>query len=250
MIYTSRFQNPELNSGEYTVLGIVRGLPRFKLGYERVGNLIALAPTKELFSINDLETFAPRYKKHLDTIGVESIAKLLKEYKDLGKDVVLCCYEDVRVEGEWCHRIVFAEWWKERTGEIIPELKNESPITVKRAIKPPMEKTLIRVAYSVWSNPIKEDMRYDGGDIYYIVDRITGKSVKRLADSTAREMITSGVAEVVLDYGTIPRIEFIIAENSSVSTRVINKDNLLLSMHDALKLIKDGKAFIHAIKKQ
>lgn len=45
----------------------------------------------------------------------------------MGKPVVLCCYEDVRKPGEWCHRLVFAEWWFKRTGEKIIELQDPSP---------------------------------------------------------------------------------------------------------------------------
>lgn len=55
---------------------------------------------------------------------------------DEGKDVVLCCYEDVRKPNEWCHRLVFAEWWYEKTGEKIEELPDPSPIPgVKKAKK-------------------------------------------------------------------------------------------------------------------
>ena len=53
MIYTSRFQNPELKTGNYKVVGIVKYLPRFKLSYERAGNIIDIAPPKKLFDIND-----------------------------------------------------------------------------------------------------------------------------------------------------------------------------------------------------
>ena len=50
------------------------------------------------------------------------------------KDIVLCCYEDVRIPDEWCHRLVFAEWWQARTGMVIPELQDSS--TCKSGKKP------------------------------------------------------------------------------------------------------------------
>ena len=42
MIYTSRYQNPELATGRYTVVGITRGKPKFPLKYELAGNIIEM----------------------------------------------------------------------------------------------------------------------------------------------------------------------------------------------------------------
>lgn len=131
MIYTSRFSNPELKSGNYTVVGIVRYLPRFKLSYERAGNIIDIAPPKELFKVYDRQIFTEPYMKHLDKIGFDKIAAQIQRYVDLNKDVVLCCYEDVRLPNEWCHRLVFAEWWLKNTGQVIPELKDDSKPKIK-----------------------------------------------------------------------------------------------------------------------
>ena len=128
MIYTSRFSNPELKSGQYTVVGIVRGLPKFKLAYNLAGNIIDIAPPRALFNVYDREEFTAPYKKHLDKIGLEKISAKLQTYLERGKDVVLCCYEDVRKPQEWCHRLVFAEWWLEKTGCQINELQDDSPI--------------------------------------------------------------------------------------------------------------------------
>ena len=38
-IFTSRFSNPELQTGKYTVVGIVRGLPRFKYKTDRTSRV-------------------------------------------------------------------------------------------------------------------------------------------------------------------------------------------------------------------
>ena len=127
-IYTSRFQNPELKSGKYTVVGIVRGLPKFQLGYVRSGNIFDIAPPRELFTIYDKEKFKQPYMAHLDKIGIERISAQIKRYCALGKDVVLCCYEDVRETNEWCHRLFFAEWWLKNTENKIEELPNPAPI--------------------------------------------------------------------------------------------------------------------------
>lgn len=128
MIYTSRFCNPALKSGDYTVVGIVRGLPKFPLAYKLAGNILDIAPPHNLFNVYDRTAFTAPYKAHLDSVGFQKISRQLQSYIDIGKDVVLCCYEDVRKPREWCHRLVFAEWWLEKTGVQINELPDNSPI--------------------------------------------------------------------------------------------------------------------------
>ncbi len=130
MIYTSRYSNPELRTGKYTVVGVTRGQPKFKLGYELAGNIIEIAPPGYLFNEYDRKRFTPQYFKHMDRIGAKRISNILSAYQGIApeKDVVLCCFEDVRIPGEWCHRLVFAEWWYERTGEKIEELQDQSPV--------------------------------------------------------------------------------------------------------------------------
>ena len=66
-------------------------------------------------------------EKYLST-NIDSLLNNFKKYVELGKDVVLCCYEDVREPNEWCHRLVFAEWWLKNTGERIEELPNPAPV--------------------------------------------------------------------------------------------------------------------------
>lgn len=126
MIYTSRYQNRELNSGGYAVFGVTLGAPKFKLGYELRGNIMEIAPPGRLFHVYDKERFTKEYKRNLDRIGAGRIKKILDSCMSPGKDIVLCCYEDVRKPGEWCHRQVFAEWWLEKTGEGIAELPDPS----------------------------------------------------------------------------------------------------------------------------
>ncbi len=128
MIYTSRFANPELKSGQYTAVRISVGSPRWKLSYPIAGAISELMP-KGIFGKydNDKAAFEAEYRKRLSCIGVAYIRKILQQYEQLGKDVVLLCFEDVRKgDDDWCHRIMFAEWWKEQTGEIIPELPDPS----------------------------------------------------------------------------------------------------------------------------
>lgn len=131
-IYTSRYQNPELSNGSYTVVGITRGAPKFPLRYVLAGNIIEIAPPGYLFNEYDRTRFTRPYFANMDRVGVAKIRSILNQYLVLGKDVVLCCYEDVTKPGEWCHRLVFAEWWKARTGETIEELKDPSTYKAKQ----------------------------------------------------------------------------------------------------------------------
>jgi len=41
---------------------------------------------------------------------------------EAAEDAVLLCYEDVRQDGVWCHRQMFAAWWYEQTEAVVSEL--------------------------------------------------------------------------------------------------------------------------------
>ena len=128
-IYTSRFSNPELKNGKYTAFRISVGSPRWDTGYRIDGEIKDLMPFGLLGKYdNDKEGFRLRYFAKLDTIGIYRLKQLLQAFASAGKDVVLLCYEDVRKgDDNWCHRVMFAEWWKERTGEEIKELADPTP---------------------------------------------------------------------------------------------------------------------------
>ena len=128
-VYTSRYGNPELQTGEYYVIGITLGKPKFSLGYEENGHCYMLAPDKSMWGKSH-EEFSRLYKKKLDGIGRDRIRNVLNGImrSGNGKDVVLVCYEDVRKEGEFCHRIDFAEWVAENLSFDIIELKDSSEV--------------------------------------------------------------------------------------------------------------------------
>jgi len=99
------------------------------------GEMIDLMPFGLLGKYDhDLDGFKKAYYKRLNAVGAQSIATQLRRFESLGKDVVLLCYEDIRTGTDnWCHRIVFAEWWKEKTSEIIEELPDRT-VAIKNAI--------------------------------------------------------------------------------------------------------------------
>ena len=189
-------------------------------------------------------------------LGVEKIEAQLKKYLDMGKDVVLCCYEDVREEGEWCHRLVFASWWMRRTGQVIPELKDDSPIKGKKptaSSKPPPQQTTLEPkkkeqiwsVYSLWF----EDDKWHGGDMYYRIDPTTGKKV-RIADAVAKDLVTQGKAELLQDEDSKARIKFVLYDEPASKAYWLARDGTEREMdfENALKLIMDKKAKIQDIQ--
>ena len=136
MIYTSRFSNPELKNGEYTAVRISLGSPRWRVGYVIAGAIEELMP-RGIFGIEDREVFRERYFERLDSFGVDRIREKLQNFEAMGKPVVLLCFEDIRKgDWNWCHRNMFASWWMKQTGEVIPELKDESNFKVELPPKP------------------------------------------------------------------------------------------------------------------
>ncbi len=135
-IWTSRYSNKELISDKYYPVGISIGQPKFRLGYELREQCYSLAPKGYMLNMSP-DRFKPAYYEKLEGIGAEKIVGIVNRLDERaqseGKELVLLCFEDVRVPGEWCHRTVFAEWWAENTGELIEELPDLTPPKMKKA---------------------------------------------------------------------------------------------------------------------
>ena len=80
MIYTSRYSNPELKTGNYTVVGITRGAPKFPLRYTLAGNIMEIAPPGYLFNEYNRERFTPPYFQHMVSKGTAGEADKYDEY--------------------------------------------------------------------------------------------------------------------------------------------------------------------------
>lgn len=155
MLYTSRYSNPELKTGKYVAVRISLGTPKWPLGYEIAGEIKDLMPWGMLNKYSH-EEFIHRYRERLDKIGVNRIQRELSRFSG-EKPVVLLCYEDVRKPGEWCHRTHFAEWWHDRTGEIVEELPDPSgqkPVPDRQAARTlgPMNKAMAKAKERIRSN--------------------------------------------------------------------------------------------------
>ncbi len=103
-------------------MGTSRGTPRFKRPY-RYHLLRLLAPSREAFETEDDQEFERVYLGQLEKLGVDRIANQLGRisHEHDGKPLALLCFENV-LKGEACHRRAFADWWKEQTGQDVPEL--------------------------------------------------------------------------------------------------------------------------------
>lgn len=64
-LYTSRFSNKELETGKYTVVGVVRSMPKFLVKYRISGDIIQIAPPGYLWNENNRERFREPYFKQL-----------------------------------------------------------------------------------------------------------------------------------------------------------------------------------------
>lgn len=120
---TSRYQSADLIlDSRLAPVRITLGHPRFRLGYELAGNCRLLAPTREIFGLEQ-EGFTRRYLKLLERRGVDQIRVALDEIAGStpAPGLVLLCFENV-LAGEFCHRRLFADWWVRNTGEPVPEL--------------------------------------------------------------------------------------------------------------------------------
>jgi hypothetical protein len=124
-IYTSYYANRLLRTGDYTLVGISIGRNR----WAKVDAYIThIAPTWDMVRLVDREVYRESYVTRLDVIGVDVIRRSLEGIVS-GKPIVLLCYENLQKPNLWCHRTMFADWWKEKTGEVIEELPVLPPKT-------------------------------------------------------------------------------------------------------------------------
>lgn len=105
--------------------------------FQRIERAVLLSGSERLYAEHELGEFKPSYYEKLDSIGTEKIVRMVRRMssraQEEGKELVLLCFEDVRVPEDCCHRTLFAEWWKENTGETFEELPDPTPLKEKKA---------------------------------------------------------------------------------------------------------------------
>ncbi|MET8681850.1 hypothetical protein ABZW18_30780 [Streptomyces sp. NPDC004647] len=120
-LFTNRYQ--EYVPAQGVPVRITLGAPRFRLPYQLKHAVRELAPRREYFS-KPLPEFTAAYRADLDQLGAARIAELLHEIAGQEGEhrLVLLCFEDLSDPKQWCHRTVFASWWKDVTGDAVREL--------------------------------------------------------------------------------------------------------------------------------
>jgi hypothetical protein len=81
-----------------------------------------LAPPGYVFNIKDEQTWRRKYRHHLYRVTAERLQQRFEEiaHRHPGQRLVLLCFES---DPAGCHRRMFAEWWQERTGQHVEELR-------------------------------------------------------------------------------------------------------------------------------
>ncbi|MGW4073794.1 hypothetical protein ACWELB_09790 [Streptomyces asiaticus] len=120
-LFTNRYQ--AFQSSQGVPVRITLGAPRFKLSYSLTHVVPELAPRREYFS-KPLPEFTAAYRGDLDRLGATRVADRLRQIAEAEGDhrLVLLCFEDLADAAQWCHRRIFASWWKDATGDTVREL--------------------------------------------------------------------------------------------------------------------------------
>jgi hypothetical protein len=126
-IVTTTYQNlgklVKQGCTSYTPVRTTRGVPRFPLPYS-AGVAQCVMPEARMMGMSEA-MFRGTYRAHLSNIGIDTIRDELERHYDLSgeKPLALLCFCKTHTgEHAFCHRHIFAEWWKDQTGEQIVEL--------------------------------------------------------------------------------------------------------------------------------
>ena len=120
-LYTSHYRSPLLADVDAQAVAISRGVPRWPLPFS-CRRLMALAPSRETFALDDPAEFERSYLAGLDALGPDRVADDLRRVAG-GRTLVLLCWEDLSKPGQWCHREQLACWLHDRLGVEANELQ-------------------------------------------------------------------------------------------------------------------------------
>lgn len=116
------------------------GTPRWKNPPIPDAYVTELTPRGSYFNAEHDE-FTRMFLAQLDRFGVDHLTDKFTKLAEFGSGapLVFLCFEKQAVNGDVCHRRLFAEWWLERTGVEVPELGWLPPQKVEQ---PPPDPTL------------------------------------------------------------------------------------------------------------
>ncbi|MEC3995184.1 hypothetical protein VSR01_17245 [Actinacidiphila sp. DG2A-62] len=115
------------------------GHPRFPLSYQLGGHARLITPTRDLLKINVQDAYEWGYRRLLNGHGFQRIEQELAGIagaNELDSPLVLLCFDRLdrlTPPDDWCHRLHFAKWWTEQTGDEVPELgahRKQAPPTL------------------------------------------------------------------------------------------------------------------------
>jgi hypothetical protein len=104
------------------------GHPRFALNYRLARHAQLITPTRDLLGIKARDAYEFSYRRLLNSRGIDAIYEELRAIAgshDLEAPLVLLCfdrYDRLTPPDDWCHRMFFAAWFTEQTGQEVPEL--------------------------------------------------------------------------------------------------------------------------------
>lgn len=128
--------NPKLATCSYTEFRPGMGNPvrttvgatRWPLPYQLAGHARLITPTRDMLKIEAQDAYEFSYRRMLNGNGIDAVRRELLSIAgavDLDTPLVLLCFDKLGVltpPDNWCHRLHFAKWWTEQTGEEVPEL--------------------------------------------------------------------------------------------------------------------------------
>lgn len=127
-VHTGRWADARHLPAFYVPVRISIGKPRYWPESAAFDAIHELMPYQIFGHVQQRDEFERRYRAHLDEVGVGRIQRRFDDLaaRHANRPLVLLCYEDLSRPGAWCHRVMFAAWWLERTGQAIVDV-NHAP---------------------------------------------------------------------------------------------------------------------------
>ena len=148
-VYTCSYNEYRPEMG--VAVRISAGVPSYQIPeFNPFRHVLAATPTREYLH-TDMENYDRHFYAQLDQHGVEAFrADFQRVRKEAGvkknHPIVLLCFEKLgklecneeheieTAEEGWCHRRKFASWWKQQTGEDIPELGTRAKLKLQHEL--------------------------------------------------------------------------------------------------------------------
>jgi hypothetical protein len=80
--------------------------------------------------VTDHNEFSRLYSERLERAGADAIYDRLQRISDThgGRSLVLCCFEDLRKPGAFCHRTLLRRWLEAQLDVEVHELTRQPPL--------------------------------------------------------------------------------------------------------------------------